>query len=157
MIHNFDTEVAEIGVRFLDDAYLAWFAAEGECEGALHAWFRSAGAQRTSAYVAYRAALDREEAAAGTWRGYGRCPRRAARRSSTAARACTDHEPNSDSTPGHRLVRPPPPRRNLPRLPAPPARRVAGRLMEASEAPMYHTGPAIALPSSRAMPIGSRS
>jgi hypothetical protein len=64
MIDNVDTTVAEIGVRLLDDAYLAWFSAESECEGTLHAWFQAAGAQRTSAYLAYRAALDREEAAA---------------------------------------------------------------------------------------------
>lgn len=64
MIENVDTTVAQIGVRLLDDAYLAWFSAESECEGALRAWFQAAGAQRASAYVAYRAALDREEAAA---------------------------------------------------------------------------------------------
>jgi hypothetical protein len=64
MIENVDTTVAEIGVRLLDDAYLAWFSAESECEGALHAWFQARGALRRNAYLAYRAALDREEAAA---------------------------------------------------------------------------------------------
>jgi hypothetical protein len=64
MIEHVDTTIAEIGVRLLDDAYLAWFSAESECEGALRTWFKAAGAQRTGAYSAYRAALDREEAAA---------------------------------------------------------------------------------------------
>lgn len=64
MIENVDTTVAEIGVRLLDDAYLAWFSAESECEAALRGWFQAAGARRAGAYLAYRAALDREEAAA---------------------------------------------------------------------------------------------
>ena len=64
MIENVDTNVAEIGVRLLDDAYLAWFSAESESEAALRAWFGSTGSQRASAYLTYRAALDREEAAA---------------------------------------------------------------------------------------------
>jgi hypothetical protein len=57
-------EVARISVRLLDDAYMAWRAAEGECEEALRGW--SAGTSRdcTEAYSMYRAALDREEAAA---------------------------------------------------------------------------------------------
>jgi hypothetical protein len=64
MIENVDTNVAEIGVRLLDDAYLAWFGAESESEVALRTWFGSARSERASAYLAYRAALDREEAAA---------------------------------------------------------------------------------------------
>lgn len=64
MTNNVDTEVAGIDVRLLDDAYLAWFSAESACEGALHAWFEAAGAERSPAYLSYRAALDREEAAA---------------------------------------------------------------------------------------------
>jgi hypothetical protein len=58
------TEVAAIGVRLRDDAYLAWFSAESECEQTLHNWFERTGEQRAPAYLAYRAALDREEAAA---------------------------------------------------------------------------------------------
>jgi hypothetical protein len=58
------TEVAAIGVRLLDDAYLAWFSAESECEQALHNWFQRTDEQQALAYLAYRAALDREEAAA---------------------------------------------------------------------------------------------
>jgi hypothetical protein len=56
--------VAEIGVRLLDDAYMAWFAAEGECERTLRAWFDRTSGSQSAAYCAYRAALDREEAAA---------------------------------------------------------------------------------------------
>ncbi len=64
MNERVDTNVAEIGVRLLDDAYLAWFSAESDAEAALRAWFASDGSQRASAYLTYRAALDREEAAA---------------------------------------------------------------------------------------------
>jgi hypothetical protein len=64
MIEKVDTDVAEIGVRLLDDAYLAWFSAESESETALRAWFASSGSQRASMYLTYQAALDREEAAA---------------------------------------------------------------------------------------------
>jgi hypothetical protein len=59
-----NTELAAIGVRLLDDAYLAWFSAESESETALKGWWQSTGASRPAAYAAYRAALDREEAAA---------------------------------------------------------------------------------------------
>lgn len=64
MTEKFATEVAQIGVRLLDDAYLAWFAAEGDSEQALRAWCNGTWRSRTDAYLAYRAALDREEAAA---------------------------------------------------------------------------------------------
>ena len=57
-------EVAEIGVRLLDDAYIAWFAAESDCEQALRAWREGTSGNRGEAYFVYRAALDREEAAA---------------------------------------------------------------------------------------------
>jgi hypothetical protein len=57
-------DVAEIGVRLLDDAHLGWMAAEVEAEHALHAWFNGAPRHHAAAYLAYRAALDREEAAA---------------------------------------------------------------------------------------------
>ena len=57
-------ELAEIGIRLLDEAHVAWQRAELECERALRAWYD--GSPRTSAdrYLAYRAALDREHAAA---------------------------------------------------------------------------------------------
>ncbi len=64
MLANGRTEVATIGVRLLDDAYQAWFHAEVECETSIKAWCQSTGERRESAYLAYRAALDREEASA---------------------------------------------------------------------------------------------
>ena|SRR5207302_5276167 len=53
-------ELAEIGVRLVDGAYMAWLVAERECEQALRSWQE----ERPGAYWGYRAALDREEAAA---------------------------------------------------------------------------------------------
>ncbi|MBV9192703.1 MAG: hypothetical protein JO168_01070 [Solirubrobacterales bacterium] len=65
MIIDNDTQaVAEIGVRLIDDAYLAWLAAETDSELALRAWSADLSGSRSGAYSAYRAALDREEAAA---------------------------------------------------------------------------------------------
>ena len=57
-------EVAAVGIRLLDDAHAVWVAAEAECGYALEAWFAAARADRAGAYYVYRAALDREEAAA---------------------------------------------------------------------------------------------
>jgi hypothetical protein len=57
-------DLAVIGVRVLDDAQMTWVAAEVESEHALHAWFNTAPSHRAAAYVTYRAAVDREEAAA---------------------------------------------------------------------------------------------
>jgi hypothetical protein len=53
-------ELAEIGVRLVDGAYMAWLVAERECDQALREWQE----ERPDAYWGYRAALDREEAAA---------------------------------------------------------------------------------------------
>jgi hypothetical protein len=64
MTNNANSEVATTGLRLFDDAYLAWFSAESECEDVLHAWFQSTREQHATTYVAYRAALDREETAA---------------------------------------------------------------------------------------------
>jgi hypothetical protein len=64
MTENPETTVAEIGVRLLEDAYYAWFSAEAESEVALRTWLDGAGARRELTYTSYRAALDREEAAA---------------------------------------------------------------------------------------------
>jgi hypothetical protein len=64
MAEDTQVDVAKIGVRLIDDAYLAWFGAESECETLLREWFKSSGERRASAYLAYRAALDREEASA---------------------------------------------------------------------------------------------
>lgn len=57
-------DVAEIGVRLLDDAYLGWLAAETDSGQALHAWSQSTQRNHDDRYLSYRAALDREEAAA---------------------------------------------------------------------------------------------
>jgi hypothetical protein len=77
MTNNTTSDVAAIGVRLLDDAYLAWFSAESECEQALRAWFHGTEAERPGAYFAYRVALDREEATARrlerVWRFSGTC------------------------------------------------------------------------------------
>jgi len=59
-----DNDVATIGIRLIDDAYLAWFRAETECETTLREWFQATGQRREPAYLAYLAALDREEASA---------------------------------------------------------------------------------------------
>lgn len=64
MFTDIGAELASIGVRLLDDAYLAWVSAETESEMALGAWCAGIGADQAEAYAAYRAALDREEAAA---------------------------------------------------------------------------------------------
>ena len=64
MTEHPEQEIAEIGVRPLDDAYLAWFAAESDCEQALRAWLDGPPNNRTAMYFSYRAALDREQAAA---------------------------------------------------------------------------------------------
>jgi hypothetical protein len=56
--------IAEIGIRLLDDAHMAWQLAELECEHALSAWCDGAPGPTVDGYLRYRAALDREEAAA---------------------------------------------------------------------------------------------
>lgn len=64
MTQKLGDELAEIGVRLLDDAYIAWLDAESDCQRALSGWFAGASGNSTEAYLAYAAALDREEAAA---------------------------------------------------------------------------------------------
>ena len=61
---NTSRDLAVVAVRVLDDAYLTWVAAEVESEHALRAWFDAGAPQRARAYLAYRAAVDREEVAA---------------------------------------------------------------------------------------------
>jgi len=62
---NIDRAVAEIGVRLLDDAYMAWLVAESESEEALASWLAPFSARpRAAAYRSYLAAVDREQAAA---------------------------------------------------------------------------------------------
>jgi hypothetical protein len=60
MIERAQTEPTEAGLGPLDQVYIAWLCAESECERALRAWFDG----DRMAYVAYTAALEREEAAA---------------------------------------------------------------------------------------------
>jgi hypothetical protein len=55
---------AEIGTRLADSAFMAWWLAQIECELALGAWHAAGPGRTAAAHVAYRAALDREEAAA---------------------------------------------------------------------------------------------
>jgi hypothetical protein len=57
-------ELAEIGVRLLDDAYLTWCRAARDSELALSAWREDTACSDAQAYCAYRAALEREDAAA---------------------------------------------------------------------------------------------
>jgi hypothetical protein len=57
-------DLAVIGIRVLDDAHMNWIAAEADAEHALRVWFEAATPHRADAYLAYRAAVDREEAAA---------------------------------------------------------------------------------------------
>ena len=57
-------ELAEIGIRLLDEAHVAWQRAELECEQAIRAWYDSSPRTSAERYRSYRAALDREEAAA---------------------------------------------------------------------------------------------
>ena len=61
---NTSRDLAVIAVRVLDDAYMTWVAAEVESEHALHAWFDADAPRGAGPYLAYRAAVDREEAAA---------------------------------------------------------------------------------------------
>jgi hypothetical protein len=61
---NISRDLAVIGVRLLDDVQMTWVAAEVESEHALLAWFEAAAPNRAAAYLAYRAAVDREEATA---------------------------------------------------------------------------------------------
>jgi hypothetical protein len=57
-----EPDAAEIRLSRLDDAQLAWFIAESECEQALRAW--RAGEDADTTYLSYLAALRREESAA---------------------------------------------------------------------------------------------
>jgi hypothetical protein len=57
-------ELAEIGIRLLDEAHVSWQRAELECELALEAWYDGPPRTCTDRYLVYRAALDREQAAA---------------------------------------------------------------------------------------------
>jgi hypothetical protein len=62
--HTTSRALAVIAERVLDDAHMTWVAAEIDSEHALRAWFDASAPQRAGAYLAYRAAVDREQAAA---------------------------------------------------------------------------------------------
>ena len=62
---NTGRDLDVIAVRLVDDAHMTWVAAEIESEHALRRWFDAAAPQSAGAYIAYRAAVDREQAAAG--------------------------------------------------------------------------------------------
>jgi hypothetical protein len=64
--HHIDVlaAVATVGTRLADGAFHAWQAAHIECDLALRAWDAAGPGRTATAHVAYRAALDREEAAA---------------------------------------------------------------------------------------------
>lgn len=62
---NASHDLAVIAVRVLDDTYMSWVAAEVDSEHALHAWYDASPRRAASTYLTYRAAVDREEAAAG--------------------------------------------------------------------------------------------
>jgi hypothetical protein len=61
---NTSRDLAVIGVRLLDDAHMTWVAAEIESGYALRAWVDASPPEGAGAYLAYRAAIDREDAAA---------------------------------------------------------------------------------------------
>jgi hypothetical protein len=49
------------------ELYQVWQAAFAEADEALAGWFRAASGDRAAAYASYRAAADREDAAAARW------------------------------------------------------------------------------------------
>jgi hypothetical protein len=61
---NTSGALGAIASRVLEDAHMTWVAAEVESEHALRAWFDTGAPQGPTAYLAYHAAVDREEAAA---------------------------------------------------------------------------------------------
>jgi hypothetical protein len=64
MPQRISREVARIGIRLIDEAYMSWCTAQLQCQNALRAWFDAGPRDRAEANCAYRAALDREQAAA---------------------------------------------------------------------------------------------
>lgn len=64
MLDESETNVRTMTVRLIDNAYCAWLTAETECETALRDWFVATREHRELTYLAYIAALDREEASA---------------------------------------------------------------------------------------------
>ena len=88
-----EAEIARIRAGRLDDAHLAWFIAESECERALRAW--RAGDDADIAYCSYLAALNREDRRPGTSSGCGRQASRGPGRSCSACRTSSTDRPVS--------------------------------------------------------------
>ena len=61
---TFTPEATAASIRLADAAHIAWTVAQLDCADALMTWFEACPGQRDEAHLAYRAALDREEAAA---------------------------------------------------------------------------------------------
>jgi hypothetical protein len=64
MARRMSREVASVEIRFIDEAHMSWCTAQVQCETALRAWFEAGPHDRAEANCVYRAALDREQAAA---------------------------------------------------------------------------------------------
>ena len=64
MARRISGEVASIGLRLVDEAYMSWRTAEIQCQTALRAWLDARPLDRAEVNCVYRAALDREQAAA---------------------------------------------------------------------------------------------
>jgi hypothetical protein len=57
-------ELVDAKIRLIDEAHFSWSLAALESEDALWAWCDAHPTERRAANLSYRAALDREEAAA---------------------------------------------------------------------------------------------
>jgi hypothetical protein len=64
MARRMSREVASVEIRLIDEAHMSWCTAQVQCETALRAWFEAGPHDRAEANCVYRAALDREQAAA---------------------------------------------------------------------------------------------
>jgi hypothetical protein len=64
MARRVSGEVASTGLRLVDEAYMSWRTAQMQCQTAMRAWFDARPRYRAEANSVYRAALDREQAAA---------------------------------------------------------------------------------------------
>ena len=64
MVEAPELDESRIWIQLLDNAYIAWRAAESECGRLLRKWFAASAHRAPVVYLTYRAALDREEASA---------------------------------------------------------------------------------------------
>ena len=64
MIEALEVDETRNWMQLVDDAYDTWRAAENECGQILREWFATSDQLEPIVYLAYRAALDREEASA---------------------------------------------------------------------------------------------